>query len=811
MRASQAALRPVADPRTCGDRSRHPDSPHPDSRHPARRRLLGRRLAALATGALLVLAPLLSAPAASAADATPSPTPSPTPLSGAVDAFVSADANGVLEPDEDLVTHVALRNGTAAPVSATDVTLSLGAQPLTSRSELAAWLDAGTGGTGDADTGQADPTSTDATTMTLGTASIGAVDSGETASVEITVPGDDDALTELDPGVYPLSATITGPAQTRVATSVLTVPKKRDTDRTPVAIVVPITVSGLTTGLLTADQLTALTAPDGDLTAEVNAVAGTPAILAIDPAIVASIRVLGSSAPETATAWLERLDMLSNERFALQFGDADIAAQLHDGHSTLLRPSTLQSYMDAADFTDTDDTDTTDDATGDDDDGTAARTPEPTDTASPGAPTLPSIDDLESLGENARDAVYWPFSKTVGGADVAQLAGMSTADANAVTLISSASATPGSAHVDAGGANALVYDAVVSDELRAASLEDDPKVRNASLAAVTASLNIAARTGNGSPLMVVVDRASDRAVLGLSAAVEAVTGAPGTTPATLTRVLDSHARQVTVKDAAADTTRVNTLKQLLEGEHRISAFATVLDDPTLLTAPERATILQLMGGGWLDDPDGWADAIAAHKQATRDTLNSVSIAPTSDFNLAGRAATRTFGIRNELPWPVKVTLLAHPDNLRLEVQESTDVTAQASSTTAAHVPIEAQIGNGDVTLNLRLVSPASVPIGQPREVVVTVHADWEIIGLTVLGVGIGAFLVLGLVRTVLSRRKRAKDAASADNGEDDASDSDVPNRESATSTDPHDASTDGTVGDAASTPEASTPDDGAAR
>ena len=772
MRASQAAHRPSADPRTCGDRNR------------GRRR----RFAALATAAALIVAPLLATPAAFAADPTPTPSPTPTALSGTVDAFVSPDANGVLEPDEDLITHVTLRNGTETTVPATDVTLNLGTQPLTSRSELTAWLDAGTDGA-DADSGQANPASADGTTTALGTGSIPVVDSGDTESVDITVSADDKTLTKLKPGVYPLSATITGPAQTRVATSVLTVPKERDTDRTPVAIVVPITVAGLDAGLLTAAQLETLTAPDGELTAELNAVAGTSAILAIDPAIPAAIRVLGSSAPKTATAWLERLGMLSNERFALQFGDADIAAQLHDGQRALLRPATLQSYMQAADFT-VDDTAPADDDTAD--------TPTPTDTATPGAPTFPSIDELQYLGENTRDAVYWPFSKSVGAAGVTKLGAMSTDDADAVTLLSSASASTGAAHVDADGANALVYDAAISDALRAASLEDDPKIRDAALASVTASLNIASETGDGSPLMVVVDRASTRSVLGLSAAVEAVSGAPGTTSATLTRLLDSPARHVTVKDAAADTARVDTLKQLLDGEQRVGAFATVLEDPTLLTGPERATILQLMGGGWLDDSAGWADAVAAHSQATLDTLNSVSIAPTSDFNLAGRAATRSFGIRNELPWPVKVTLLVHPDNLRLEVQESTEVTAQASSTTAAHVPIRAQIGNGDVTLNLRLESPTGVPIGQPRDVVVTVHADWEIIGLTVLGIGIGAFLVIGLVRTVLSRRKRAMDAAAAAGGEDDVSDSDA--------TGPDRASADGDGPDAASTP-----DDGPAR
>ncbi|MGJ2901873.1 hypothetical protein ACR8KU_22585, partial [Salmonella enterica subsp. enterica serovar Paratyphi A] len=170
-------------------------------------------------------------------------------------------------------------------------------------------------------------------------------------------------------------------------------------------------------------------------------VAGTSAILAIDPAIPASIRVLGSSVPDSARAWLERLGMLSNERFALQFGDADIATQLHEGQTALLRPTTLQPSMDPADFEDTEDT-------GDDTGAAPADTgsPTPTDTPTPGVPALPTMEQLDHLGDHTRDAVYWPYSGSAGGRDVAALSKMSADDTEAITLLSSDSATVGAAH-----------------------------------------------------------------------------------------------------------------------------------------------------------------------------------------------------------------------------------------------------------------------------------------------------------------------------------------------------------------------------
>ena len=98
-----------------------------------------------------------------------------------------------------------------------------------------------------------------------------------------------------------------------------------------VGVVVPVTAGPTAEGLLTADELVELTGPEGSLTNILDAVEGTEAILAVDPAIPAAIRVLGSSAPPTALLWLARLEALPQTRFALQFGDADVAAQVQAG------------------------------------------------------------------------------------------------------------------------------------------------------------------------------------------------------------------------------------------------------------------------------------------------------------------------------------------------------------------------------------------------------------------------------------------------------------------------------------------------
>src|SRR5690606_10561431 len=93
-----------------------------------------------------------------------------------------------------------------------------------------------------------------------------------------------------------------------------------------------------------------LTGPFGALTRQLDAVAGTPAVIALDPMILASIRVLGSSAPESARQWLARLGALSNEVFLLAYGDADLVAAVRSGTLAELQPAGFGFALDPANF-----------------------------------------------------------------------------------------------------------------------------------------------------------------------------------------------------------------------------------------------------------------------------------------------------------------------------------------------------------------------------------------------------------------------------------------------------------------------------
>ncbi|WFR68627.1 DUF6049 family protein [Curtobacterium flaccumfaciens] len=89
-------------------------------------------------------------------------------------------------------------------------------------------------------------------------------------------------------------------------------------DQTPVGVSVamPITMPKTGDGVLGAGVLAAATAVDGTLTQQLDAAEDHNVAVAVDPRIIASIRLLGEDAPSSATAWLTRLESLRNETFA---------------------------------------------------------------------------------------------------------------------------------------------------------------------------------------------------------------------------------------------------------------------------------------------------------------------------------------------------------------------------------------------------------------------------------------------------------------------------------------------------------------
>lgn len=686
----------------------------------ARRGRRGARLLGWLAAAAIAVGPLAAPGAALAADSTPTPTPSAsaTPGTPGTTALIAAPANsGLVATGADATISVVQRNGSERALSAGAVSVGLSRSALTSGQAVLDWLRPSE------DAAEPPPVLEE-----VGRADVPELAAGEERGTNVSISAIEKDLVGLAPGVYPVSVSAPGGS----SRTVITVPRP-DAPARPATVVVPITAGARTTGLLTSTELSDLTGDDGALSAALDAVAGTPAVLAVDPAIVASIRVLGSSAPASATAWLTSLLTLPNERFALQFGDADLATQVHAGLTGPLEPMTLAPYADPADF------------------APAA--------GSTTSAQVPDLDELLAVGTalNTVDDVFWPAGGTAGADVVTTIDATSGPDAAALTLVRSDTVSNTGSDAGAavraavGEADLLVYDRLVSSELaRVAAASDDAPVRSAALAAATAQV---ALSGEG-PLVATVDRPATSSRAGLRSAIAAVAVSPGASPASLEDLRAVPASQVTVAEIPAAEDRVAALQRFLDDEARLATFATALVEPAQLTTRERTAVLQLIGNAWLADPSAWTTAVTDHEQATVDTLDAVGIANPGTINFLATSAPIPVTVRNDLPWPVSLVLFAETGDPRLIVQKATVVEAGAQQNTRVDVPVEARVGRGETTLDLQLRSTAAVPIGAPEAIELTVRAEWESVGVAAIVVVVVVLIVAGVIRTVLKLRRR---------------------------------------------------------
>ncbi|WP_136054503.1 DUF6049 family protein [Microbacterium sp. K24] len=698
----------------------------PETGFRARLQRLARRTAvfaiALSIGGFAV-------PGAAAAAETP-----PADDEQTVELHVSAGLRGTVAPGSSTSAVITLRNRTDSELTDGRVRVEIGSTPLADDAGLTDWLD-DEEAAGDF--------------ATIGSESTEAIAAGESATTTIFVP--DDTLGLLAPGIYPLRAELTGattggPAaddaveQDATATSVLIV-----SAATPslVGVIVPITATPADGVLLTSDEIAALTAPEGALTAQLDGVAGTTAVLAIDPSILAAIRVLGSAAPEQATDWLTRLDELPNARFALQFGDADAGVQAQAQLPELLQPLSFTPFLDPANFpvvrVTPPPTDTAD--------GTTGPTPTPTET-----PALPDDEALTDV-DGALPRILWP-RPDVTADDLTAFAGY-LGDSTTTIVSSTTVGGQSTAHATADGHDLLVTDAATSASLSDAAAEADPAARQRLLAESAARLFLAEARAPGAPLLIGLDRDETRSADALREAISAADSIG----------FDLGALRDTAPVAAAISVESGTpgaaeVANLLVDEQALGAFSTILTDPQVLLGPERIRILRTLT---VRTPaDDFPASVAAHRALTTATLGSVSIPQSSTIQLISANADLPIGVRNDLPWPVTVQLTASRTDPRLEVKPLIETVVQANSTTRVKVPVSARVGSGEVDLRLGLLSPTGVQVQSDQIIRVAVRAEWETIGLGIFG-GLTALLIgLGVVRTVLRKRREASEEAAAD-------------------------------------------------
>lgn len=702
---------------------------------------------------------------------------------------LSPTASVVLRPGEDLRVTATVTNHTPDTIPVSTINVYLAERALTSRTAIDAWLhpESTTGTPGD---------------LLLSHPLTAEVQAGHSTSVDLLIPAADVGLTADNAwGARGIAATLTTDAGV-VADGRSTIVWYSGEPITPITLttVFPITVpagSADTSGLIPADTLATLTSPGGQLSRELAAVANRPVTLAIDPMILASIRILGSSAPVDAVDWLNRLTQATNESFPLSYADADIALQAQAGASTLLAPISFEQDIDPSLFTAP--------ATGDEPTSVPAppvagesepATPSPTPTPSSGPVIPPTTAELLDFDYTTTD-VGWPSAGVVSSDDLAVFAASglgSTILSGANVVNPDKSVVPNSA-LDLDHTIGLTTDDALQAALRAAAVAPNLDTWRGAMAEASALLAVVAaeRPTPANTLLATFDRAGAEPMPFLSQTLEALGAAPWQKPGTLQEARTSAPTTgVSFASQSESDSRVDTSVGLLTRETELTAFSTALATPIEVTGTQRLDLLSLLSVAWESQPAAWQSAVNVSLLASQKILDSVAVTTKGPINVVGSKVDIPVTITNGFDQAVTVRIDVVPSNGRLIVGSDTVSTIDANSARAVKVPVTAAVGNGEVTLRVSLFSPTGAPIGQSGMIAINVRADWEGLGTAIFALLVVAFFGFGVWRNI-ARRRKARNAPATE------ADADASN---ATSTDSVDAATASEIDSAASAPDA---------
>jgi hypothetical protein len=502
-----------------------------------------------------------------------------------------------------------------------------------------------------------------------------------------------------------------------------------------ISVVVPITAPWGDGGILDAGTLATATSPTGVLERELDEVLATTATVALDPMIPASIRLLGSAAPETAVAWLDRLEAASNEVFLLAYADADLTALSRADSLDLAVPLDLEFALDPAAFSPAE---------------TGTPTPGETPPADDEPPPLPTTDELLAWPD-AIGTIAWPAEGSVSAVD---LVGYDAAGYDATLLGSANLSAVSSSLVDVDGAPGLVADATASALLREAAAAIETTARQDAVRRLGLELDRLATADPGRSVVLTLDRTPTFAIPGLAESLGTIAAREPDRVTGLSAVLAGASGSATVVDAEPSpaTELAPTLTDALRAEQE---FATILTDPMPLVAPRQLALLKLLTVQGLD-ADAWRADADSYLARSAEIRRSVTIVETGDVLVTSSNTSMPVRIANALDFAVTVRVDARPLRPLLRIDSPVDVTVEPASSTVVNLGAQA-ITNGEVVVEVRISSPATgVQIGPTHRVEADLQAQWETVGI-ILGVVVALVFAAGIIRNVVLRRRAGRE------------------------------------------------------
>jgi hypothetical protein len=527
-----------------------------------------------------------------------------------------------------------------------------------------------------------------------------------------------------------------------------------------VSAIYALTAPESRTGLLDANSLSLYTSPTGALTRDLDAVIDTAVAIGIDPMILASIRVLGTAAPQTAIDWLERLEGATNQTFALGYADADITVALQAGSPTVVTPTSFDYAIDPTRFAPVvvdDDADT----------DTATPTPGPTPSPTPSAtPQLPTAESLVAWDYTV-PTIAWPVAGTVMASDLATI----DASGYTTTILSSGNverSERGQATATVADSSTIVTDDPLSTLLNEAVEAPTTEGWQSTVALLQAALDASALEGGptGATTVLALERGSLGSATKLGITLDAIEALPSTNLTPFSATLAVPPSPATIIERPQTPARVASAASLLATEASDASFATVAQNPVLITGERRLRLLATMSTSWNTYPGGWGSAIDLYLAESVDLHESVRVVKSSDINLIADRASLPVTVKNSLNQPVMVNILVTAPTPLLEIEQpSVAVTIEPDSQKRAQIPVQS-LSNGSAQISVSVTSGTGVPIGTPTSVKINVYAGWETPITFALSFLVFAVFAFGIARLVVRRRRARKERLAAESAVD---------------------------------------------
>ena len=619
---------------------------------------------------------------------------------------------------QPLSVRVTLSNGSPQLIGALDVALTIDGDRAADPTELSAWFsrDDSIG------LGELPPSTVE---------TLSPIDAGASAVLDLTVSAGS-ALWQGPFGARLAEVTVidraSGTVVARDRTAVVWVPTDAAIPVASTVFVAALSTPESSEALLSADTVAALTGETGSLSRTLSAVAGRPVLLAIDPRVIASIRVLGEQAPPSALDFLERLAAVPNESFLLPWADADAVAALAATQSTLPPPEGTGVALATADL---------------DSSGPSADPDEQTLDAPPTQP-LTELLEWPVTFEHA----LWPVAESLTAETLDALAAAGT------ELVLTPSTVLGtlSPVQQRGDLTLLRADEALSAAARDASHASSQQRFDGAMARVAALVAASAAPGTQTAVFIALDREATSGGGRVLDTVSQTIALPWSTGSTVSSALAGHTSAATIIDGSVDEARLTAIRSAVAAEAADRRFAHIALTPAAISDVRRLELLSALSLGW---GDASVAALERFVDTSTRLRSSVNVVESSAILLLSDRASIPVTVQNDLDVAVRVYVSVDPDTAQLRVLDpQVEALVEPQSQTRVVVPVES-LTNGEVDITVTVQDADGRSLSAPTRVSLNLQAGWETAGTIVVALAVAGLFVTGIVRDVRKRRRRA--------------------------------------------------------